>query len=107
MKIISVEDQIIRGTIEAFLYAGYYLGINDGEETTIRHSREMHKLLKAMKSTDEDYLLVYTGTSGQEIGWVWFVYGNEDWAVISDYSVKLEHVMSKVNDAIDNYQDTL
>ncbi len=117
MKILSVEDQIIEGTIKAFLFRGYSLGINDGEETTVKHTRNMFKILAAMKTTDEDYLLVYSNlgifhdtSSSRDIrddGWVRFVYGNEGYEVINDYSVNLESVMSEVNDAIDRYQDTL
>ncbi len=112
MEIISVEDQIIRGTIEALLFRGYYLGVNDGEETTVHHTREMHKILEAMKTTDEDYLLVYKSPlwkaeRRKHIGWVYFVYGNEDYEVINDYTVNLESVMVDVNGAIEKYQDTL
>lgn len=55
----KVERKIVFAAITQLLAAGYSLGVNDGEETTIHHSRDVKAIKKAMFTTDEDYLFVY------------------------------------------------
>jgi len=105
MKLISIEDQIIKATINALLAAGYTLGVNDGEETTIKRITSHDLIFRAMKTTDEDYLLIFDRGSATHIGWVRFIYGNDDTEVINDYSVNLEPVMAKIMDLITAYED--
>ena len=103
-QITTVETQIIRGTIDALLASGFTLGVNDGEETTLKRCREAATILAAMRTTDEDYLLVYKADgSGGEFGdgWVRFVYGNEDHEVINDYTTNLEEFLAPINAEID------
>ena len=56
----QMEINVIEKTIKTLIDAGFTLGVNDGEETTLRHSASIDKIFKAMRTTDEDYLLVYT-----------------------------------------------
>lgn len=105
-QIVTVETQIIRGVIEALLAGGYTLGVNDGEETVLRRCSEAAKVLDAMRSTDEDYLLAYKADGdGGEFGdgWVRFIYGNEDHGVINDYTTNLEEILAPINAEIDKY----
>lgn len=98
MKLISIEDQIIKATISALLKAGFAVSVNDGEETTVNRSVNPDLIFTAMKTTDEDYLLVHDG-------WVRFIYGNDDTEVINDYTVNLEPVMVKVFEMITEYEE--
>ncbi len=104
MKLISIEDQIIKATITKLLIARYLLSVNDGEETTVRRSRNHDQIFMAMKTTDEDCLLVYDRDSASDIGWVRFIYGNDDNYVINDYTTNLEPVMVKIMKLIDEYE---
>ena len=103
MRIIGVEEQIIKKTIAALWLAGYSLGVNDGDETTVERSMDTAEVFRAMKTTDEDYLLVYRRGEIERFGWVRFVYGNADHEVISDYTTNLEPVMKRINRMIDEY----
>ncbi len=103
MKLISIEDQIIKITIKALLDVGYVLSVNDGEETTVYRSANIAQIFEAMKTTEEDYLLVYDGVRGDSRrgpggghGWVRFIYGNDDTEVINDYTTNLEPVMAPI-----------
>ena len=58
-EIVSVEDQIITATIKALIGAGFLLSVDDGEETTVYRSNNRPVVFEAMKTTDEDYLLVF------------------------------------------------
>jgi hypothetical protein len=94
-----VEQTIALTTVKALLDAGFLLGVDDGEETTIHHSRNFDKLKDALFTTDEDWLLVYLkGDDKRDIRpqyWVRFVYGNDGWDVISDYTTYLEPYIGK------------
>jgi hypothetical protein len=84
-----IERIIVQRVISDLLKAGFRLGVNDGEETTLKHSKDMVAITAAMYSTDEDYLLVYRGFEEEHFGWVRLIYGNGR-DVVSDYTTNLE-----------------
>ena len=47
--------------------------------------------------TDDDYLFVYKAGQSERFGWVRFVYGNDGYDVISDYTINLEKTLKGVN----------
>ena len=89
-----IEQTIALTAAQALLDAGYSLGVNDGEEVTIHHSRDLDAIQAALFTTDEDYLYVYVkGDNRKDTRpqyWVRFVYGNDGWDVICDYSLHLD-----------------
>ncbi len=106
MKLISVETQIIKATIAALLDENYQIAVNDGEDITLAKTRNASAVLAAMRTTDEDYLLVYLqGYGTRRYGWVRFIYGNGETEVINDYTVNLEPVMAKITALIDEYEE--
>jgi hypothetical protein len=108
MKLISIEDQIIKATINALLAQNYKIAVDDGGGIALPKSTNADDILAAMRTTEEDYLLVHTPGSGyRRDGWVRFIYGNEDHEVINDYTVNLEPVMVKINEMIDKYMEAL
>ena len=60
-----------------------------------------------MFTTDEDKLLFYKqediGTVNALYGWVFFVYGNDGYDVVNDYTINLESVMKEANELADKY----
>ncbi len=107
-----VEREIAMATVKALLAGGFSLGVNDGEDLTLHHSRSTRAIEKALFTTDEDWLLVYTKGATKEDArpdyWVRFVYGNDGWDVISDYTVYLEPWIGEgtaVQKLIDKYSD--
>lgn len=99
------EQTIALAVAIALLDAGYLLGVNDGEETTLKHSHDIKAVQKALFTTDEDWLLVYedadqddplnvaANDSNRSDWWVRLVYGNDGYDVVSDYCVALEDVI--------------
>jgi hypothetical protein len=92
---IEIERQVARRAIAALLAAGHEVSVHDGEEFALRRSRDPKAILGAMFSTDEDELISH-GAKGVGPGWVKFVYGNDGWDVISDYTTNLEKVLEPV-----------
>ncbi len=101
MHIINQLDRrVARRTIKTLLEAGYALGVNDGEETTLERCRTAKTVFDAMFSTDEDYLLVYKKNDAgrfHRCGWVRFIYGEYGWDVINDYTMNLDEVLKPVH----------
>jgi hypothetical protein len=90
-RLAAIEGQIVKQVIVDVLAAGYALSVFDGEEYTIQRSRDAAGVFAAMHQTDEDVLYCHDG--GPSSRWVHFVYGNDGWDVIADYSVFLEDVL--------------
>lgn len=85
----NVERDIAKAVVSQLLTAGFALSLdNGGDEYEIAHVTEADKVLKKMFATDCEHL--YAEKDGKIYGWVFFVYGNDGWDVINDYSVKLE-----------------
>lgn len=91
-----IERRIFKSCVEELLASelNFRLGLNDGEEIVIKSSRNVKDIMKAAFTTDEDYILVYldarSETEKKRMGWVRFVYGNDGWDVICDYTTWLE-----------------
>lgn len=96
---IRTELKILRRTVDALLKAGYFVSVNDGEETTLIDCREPLEIMNSAWTTDEDYLYVRkqgTGVDREYDAFVRFIYGNNGADVISDYSTSLESVLRPV-----------
>ena len=93
---IAVEQKIARHTVTALLACGYSLSVYDGEEVTVERSTDKTAICNAMYTTDEDYLFVFRAGESSRIGWVRFVYGNDGWDVICDYTTNLDSPMESV-----------
>lgn len=89
-SISQTEQQIAAGLVEELLSHGYALGVNDGEETTVKRSTSAAAVLAAMGTTDEDYLLLWRpgNRNGDCDGWVRLVYGNGA-DLLSDWSLAI------------------
>jgi hypothetical protein len=94
-----LERLIIDHLVADLLAKGALLGVNDGEETTLKHSADPVAIKAAMFTTDEDWLLVWPAGDHHQrsnTGWVRLIYGNgED--LISDYSTNLEALIAPTN----------
>ncbi|MEF2146662.1 MAG: hypothetical protein V3573_14545 [Desulfovibrionaceae bacterium] len=90
-----IETQIATRVVNSLLDAGYTVGVNDGEEITVRRSTDRTEIMAALETTDEDYILAYDATTGRNISWVWLVWGNDE-DLITDYTVNLEPVVGEL-----------
>ena len=101
-----VEKINVKRCIGDLLKAGYSISVDDGEKTTLRRSTDRKAIFAAMGTTDEDWLCVHKADqpiapgdndTRNSFGWVRFIYGNDGWDVINDYTTNLEPVMATVN----------
>lgn len=106
-----VENEITAKVVDVLLAAGYGLSVdngdNNGDEYEIKNSHNFAKVLKALYQTDDDRLYVHHNAV-EPFAWVHFVYGNDGWDVISDYTTNLEKLIGKgteVERLVDKYAD--
>lgn len=111
-----VEKEIYTEVINVLLDAGFGLSIDNGDnsggsdtdyEFEIHNSKDRAAILKAMYQCDEDRLFVHNDND-TAFAWVYFVYGNDGWDVISDYTVNLEKYIgegTEVDRVVKKYED--
>lgn len=101
--IIEVEQKIAKSAIHELVSQGFAISIFDGETTSIMESKNEKEIFNNMFTTDQDTLEVYR--DGKYYGSVFFVYGNDGYDVISDYTVNLEDSLTETNALAESYAD--
>jgi hypothetical protein len=87
----EIELAIARQVILDLLADGYSISLHDGEDIVVSSSTVCTDILNAMFSVDEETLLAHTSDGNYRM--VQFVYGNDGYDVVSDYSVSLEKTL--------------
>jgi hypothetical protein len=100
---IAVEQKIARFTVKKLIEAGFKLSVYDGEAVTVKRSQDAVAICNAMATTDEDRLFVYDSDKQERFGWIYFVYGNDGYDVISDYTTNLDPQMEAINKYAENF----
>jgi hypothetical protein len=106
-----VEREIANAIVDSLLESGFLISVdngdNNGNEFEIAKSRDRRAIKAALMQTDEEHLHVYLA-DGKKFGWVYLVYGNDGWDVMSDYTTNLEQFVgegSSVQKIVDKYAD--
>jgi hypothetical protein len=99
-QLCEIEQQIATKVVDTLLEAGYTLSVNDGEETTLKHSTDRAAILDAMGTTDEEYLFAH---KDGRTATAWLVYGN-GCDLITDCSVSLSDVLQPAQEFADRFQ---
>lgn len=104
-----MERAIARRFIKIALKQGYLISVDDGTDNdmVLKQSNDPKVILDAMFSVDDERLFLYRPGAKDEHweGWVYFVYGNDGWDVICDYTGRLEPLMERVNKLSDKLCD--
>lgn len=99
---IRCWERNIRKIVMAAIANGLSVGVNDGEETVLTHSKNVPTIMRALFSTDEDYLLFYKENEKGHFAWVRLIYGNGPDEVVNDYSTNIEYIMKPINEWVSN-----
>lgn len=90
MKYLSdSERKIVTRLVDVVLATGYTISVHDGEAFPVKRSSDRATILAGIGSTDVDTLVLRGAGTGDLIGNVLLVYGNEPGVVISDHSDNL------------------
>jgi hypothetical protein len=105
-----VEREIVASVVKAAVAKGFTFYIDNGgdDDECVRTEGE-EATLAAMFATDEDRLIIYDPKSDKPnlpLGMFHFVYGNDGWDVLSDYtSCQLfEGLTTEANSISEKYQ---
>jgi len=94
-----IERTIVTAVVEDALAAGYALQEDEDGLITI-DAKEMLDLLFNLDDAFVHFIAVgeEDGVKIEDsIGWVRFVFGNDGWDVISDYSLTVEPILARAN----------
>ena len=83
-----IEARIIRTLINRALSRGYSISVYDGEEFTVKRSRDAAEVFAALDTTGQD-ALVLRDADGRKVGTVSLVYNGDD-TVIADHTDNAE-----------------
>lgn len=102
-----VEKEIATQVIDSLLAAGFQIEVCNGEDDPqLPACGVKDVILQNMFLTDEDYLFAIKDR--KNFGWVRFIYGNDGWDVINDYTVNLEKFVgagTPTQAIVDKYSD--
>lgn len=95
---IAVEQDIVTRTVDAFLAAGYLLQTDlHDDPRPEKPTADRAAILDEVMEVDDEFLGLFHDEDCGPFGWVRFVYGNDGWDVISDYTTNLEGVLAPIN----------
>jgi hypothetical protein len=105
--IVDAERAIARQAISDLLAAGYLISVNDGNKAALKRSKDADAIFAAMFNSTEEYLFASVLEETKPRGWVRFVYQNEGWDTINDYTTNLEETLGKTNRLADQIEQDL
>ena len=91
---LKAESDIAMAIVTGALSEGFAVSINDGEEWTVKRSKDKAEIEAALFSTDSDIIML-RNDAGEKVGWFSLIYGNCGYDVINDYSVASEPFYKK------------
>ena len=99
-----VEHEIAEAVVAELLKADYALLVDIGDGETAP-SVSWTLIIKELFAGDDARL--YAHKDGKYFGWVYFVFGNDGWDVISDYTTNLTKFIERgaVATIVDKYSD--
>lgn len=111
-----MEYKIVNKLVTDILRKGFRIGISFERGYDIGDmllgERDKTKILETIFAGDDCHLFVQpaTGPVVQDgrvisIGWVYLVYGNDGWDVISDYTTNLERLLRGANKLSDKLEE--
>lgn len=97
-----VERTIARRVVKDAIAAGYEMTINNGGDgNEIEWTSNFKDIVKAMFATDEESLFL---RKNGRMGWVRFIYGNDGWDVVNNYTYNIKEVMEGANKLAEKYE---
>ena len=91
----KIETEIVTSFVKAIFKNGFTMSLNNGYDPET-HFDSAKKALRQMMQTDEEEIFIYK--NGSQIGTAKFVYGNDGFDCLTDYSLNLESVLSEFFD---------
>ena len=106
---IALEKRIVTAVVQDAIVAGYDLQVyGDGEDFTPR-TTDAETIISTLTDLDDAFpkLRLPQTDDAHHVHWIRFVFGNDGWDVISDYTVSLDEttVLKRADAISDKAQD--
>lgn len=87
-----IERAITSRFIRDCIKAGYRIGVQDHNEVMREPDQNAREILALAMDLDEVHLAIHEPDSKSTLpfGWAFFVYGNDGWDALCDYTCNLE-----------------
>ena len=94
-----IEKGIAKRVVRSAIEAGYTVSLWDGGEWIVKRSSKLPEVMRAMFTVDEERFDI-RDSEGGFIGHVWFVYGNDGWDALADYTATetMERLLKDANE---------
>jgi hypothetical protein len=94
---IRIEGKIVGTVVREGLKRGWTVSVYDSEEWTLKRSTDRLAIMDALFTTDMDTIR-FRDAEDNNMGFVFFVYGNSGYDVINDYAAggPVEEMMEEV-----------
>ena len=86
-----VERRIARSLVDIALADKKMISVWDGEEYTVKKSRDRTEILSALATTEYD-ILIFRDENGDKIGSVMLIWGNEDHLISDTTSYRYDYL---------------
>ena len=97
MSAPSTDKAGVQQVYRTLIKNGYTVEVQDGDGNRFKDLKTEAEVIANVMSCDDGYFIAYH--TGQRIGFIWFVFGNEPYEVIADHSVSLSHVLDPLTDS--------
>lgn len=95
---MAVEQDIVTRTVDALIAAGYSVRESESEHGTRDETLDiLFDLDIALLSVSKTDTTESPVSDLVDVGWIQFVFGNDGYDVISDYTTNLESVLAPIN----------
>ena len=93
-----IEKGIAKRVVRSAIALGYTVSLWDGGEWAVKRSSKLPEVTRAMFTVDEESL-EFRNAEGGLIGTAWFVYGNDGWDALADYTATetMERLLKDAN----------
>lgn len=86
-----IEIHIAHALLTAAIAQGFTVRVSQGDADMEPMRSTVDEAMADLFACDDDRMYVFR--DGKRVGWVYLVYGNDGWDVISDYTTNLESLM--------------
>lgn len=113
-----VEKRIVKAFVRSALKAGYRLAVSSDDgydiDEMLLGSKDVKKIMDEAFAADDCHIFLQPATGptvedGSVVsdGWVYFVFGNDGWDVVADYTTNLDGlgVMKEADRLSDHYME--
>ncbi len=102
---IQIETVIVRNAMDSLIEQGYSVAtyVDSDMSELSSPTRSTDEIMDLLMESDEDTVIVSMGRS--RIGTLQFVYGNDGWDVLSDYSTALEDTLQRTGSLAERLQE--